>query len=122
METFYEKIGEERLKQVITNFYNLVFQSPVISPLFKTTDREIIQEKQIKFLTQFLGGPHLYSREYGHPKMRMRHLPHKIDVHAKNEWLKCMRKAIDTVFIEDKKLGDSFYTIFPPIAQHMVNS
>jgi len=122
METFYEKIGEQRLRNVITNFYTLVFSSPVISPLFNATDRELIQEKQIKFLTQFLGGPDLYSREYGHPKMRMRHLPHKIDLKAKDEWLACMRKAIDSVFIEEKELGDSFYTIFPPIAQHMVNS
>lgn len=121
MKNFYEKIGEERLKAVIGEFYQRVFDSPVISHLF-TTDKATIQEKQIKFLTQFLGGPDLYSREYGHPKMRMRHLPHRIDETAKNEWLNCMRQAIDTVFEDDRELGNALYSIFPPIANHMVNS
>jgi len=122
MKTFYEKIGEDRLRSVIENFYDLVFASPVISHLFSATNRATIQEKQIKFLTQFLGGPDLYSREYGHPKMRMRHLPHPIDETAKEEWLKCMNCAINNVFDNDKELGEAFYTIFPPIAKHMVNS
>lgn len=121
MKNFYEKIGEERLHRVIREFYRNVFSSPVISHLF-ATDRELIQEKQIKFLTQFLGGPDLYSREYGHPKMRMRHLPHRIDETAKIEWLRCMRQAIDKVFEDDAELGNAFYSVFPPIANHMVNS
>jgi len=121
MQTFYERIGENRLHSVIKHFYSSVFSSSKISHLFEN-DREIIEEKQIKFLTQFLGGPDLYSQAYGHPKMRMRHLPHKIDQEAKEEWLRCMREAIDIVFIDDIELGNSFYKIFPPIAEHMVNS
>jgi hemoglobin len=121
MSSFYEKIGEERLLKVIHTFYGHVFSSPIISPLF-TIDKEEIMSKQIKFLTQFLGGPDLYSREYGHPQMRQRHLPHRIDEEAKEEWLRCMRLSIDTVFKDDMELGNNFYTIFPRIAQHMVNT
>lgn len=121
MKNFYEKIGESRLKLVIKEFYQHVFSSPVIGKLFNN-DKELIQEKQLKFLTQFLGGPDLYSREYGHPKMRMRHLPHRIDQEAKEEWLRCMRLAVDKAFHDDPELGNSFYSIFPPIANHMVNS
>lgn len=121
MKNFYEKTGEDRLKALVEEFYHRVFSSPVISHLF-TNDRNLIQEKQLKFLTQFLGGPDLYSREYGHPKMRMRHLPHRIDETAKTEWLRCMRQAIDKVFEDDMELGNAFYSIFPPIADHMVNS
>lgn len=121
MKNFYEQIGEERLHNVINEFYQLVFSSPIISHLF-ANDKQLIQEKQIKFLTQFLGGPDLYSQEYGHPKMRMRHLPHAIDQTAKEEWLRCMHEAIRKVFHDDIELGSSFYAIFPPIANHMVNS
>lgn len=121
MKNFYERIGENRLKAVVDEFYQSVFSSPVISHLF-ANNRLLIQEKQLKFLTQFLGGPDLYSQEYGHPKMRMRHLPHRIDQTAKEEWLRCMRSAIDNVFHDDKELGDAFYSVFPPIANHMVNS
>lgn len=121
MQSFYNQIGKERLENVIRTFYSHVFTSPIISPLFQN-DRQLIQEKQIKFLTQFLGGPDLYSQEYGHPKMRMRHLPHKIDEQAKNEWLRCMRISIDEVFANDIELGNAFYNVFPKIAEHMVNS
>jgi hemoglobin len=121
MKNFHERIGDERLKSLISEFYSNVFSSPIISHLFQN-DRDLIQEKQYKFLTQFLGGEDLYSREYGHPKMRMRHLPHRIDEEAKNEWLKCMRNAIDKVFESDPELGDSLYSVFPPIAEHMKNA
>ncbi|HLU88179.1 MAG TPA: globin [Taishania sp.] len=121
METFYQKIGSERLSKVLDLFYDQVFSSPVISHLFKDS-RESIQMKQFKFLVQFLGGPQLYTLEHGHPKMRMRHLPHRIDEKAKTEWLRCMRIAIDQVFHDDPELGNQFYNIFPPIAEHMKNS
>ena len=84
MKNFYERIGEERLKSVLDEFYKSVFSSSIIGHLF-ANDRELIQEKQLKFLTQFLGGSDLYSQEYGHPKMRMRHLPHRIDQTVKEE-------------------------------------
>lgn len=72
------------------------------------------------FLTQFLGGPQIYSAEYGHPRMRMRHLPHAIDDAAKTEWLRCMREAIDSSNLDDE-LKDALFNCFPQVAQHMVN-
>jgi len=120
MKTFYEQIGEYRLQKIVTTFYAKVFASSVIGHLFQN-DRQLIQEKQFKFLTQFLGGPQLYSQEYGHPKMRMRHLPHAINTEAKEEWLKCMKQAIFEVLNDDEDLASELYNCFPPVAQHMVN-
>ena len=39
---------------------------------------EEIKRKQKLFLPQFLGGPALYSMEFGPPAMRQRHLPHEV--------------------------------------------
>ena len=50
----------------------------------------------------------------------MRHLPHVIDAKAKDEWLKCMREAIDSIAFEDG-LGDALYNCFPAVAAHMQN-
>ncbi len=119
MKTLYESIGQERLKIVIDRFYDIVFFESSISHLFKT-DQQVVREKQFMFLTQFLGGPQLYSQKYGHPKMRARHLPHAINEDAKDEWLRCMKIAIDSMNFEDN-LGDALYNCFPQIAQHMVN-
>jgi hemoglobin len=116
----YEKIGAINLQKLVDRFYDLVFTSEIIGPLFKI-NKEEIKQKQFEFLTQFLGGPQLYSEKYGHPKMRMRHLPHAITDEARIEWLRCMKIAIDTLDLSDD-LKVQFYNCFPQVAQHMVNS
>jgi hemoglobin len=119
MRTIYDELGESSIQLLVTTFYEEVFRSPVINQLFQT-DKEVIQRKQFLFLTQFLGGPNNYSTEFGHPKMRMRHLPHKIDEAAKIEWLRCMKKAIDSLAISED-LKSRLFQVFPPVAAHMVN-
>ena len=119
MNTLYSKIGPEELKKIVDRFYDLVFHESSISHLFQT-DRDLIKKKQYMFLTQFLGGPQIYSAEYGHPRMRMRHLPHAIDDAAKTEWLRCMKQAISESSLSDD-LKDALYNCFPQVAQHMVN-
>lgn len=119
MKTFYEELGASTIHLLVTAFYEEVFHSPVIHHLFQT-DKEEVKRKQFLFLTQLLGGPSNYSTEFGHPKMRMRHLPHKIDETAKNEWLRCMKKAIDSLALTDE-LKNRLFQVFPPIASHMVN-
>jgi hemoglobin len=119
MDTLYVRIGNENLQKLIDQFYDLVFSSEKIAPLFKN-DKEEIKEKQYLFLSQFLGGPHLYTQKYGHPKMRARHLHHAISEEAKNEWLRCMKLAIATLDLTDD-LKIALYNCFPAVAQHMVN-
>lgn len=121
METLYEIVGKQRLNQIVNAFYDKVFVSPVIGHLFKD-EGQTIRRKQELFLTQFLGGPPLYSQEFGHPKMRMRHLPHKITEEGKEEWLKLMQLSINEVLGDDPKLANALYECFPRVAQHMVNS
>lgn len=120
MKTLYELVGEEKLQILVNEFYDRVFESDKISTLFKN-DKEEIKEKQFLFLTQFLGGPQLYSAKFGHPRMRLRHMPHKINDAAKEEWLKCMKESIDTLDLTDE-VKTALFNCFPPVAQHMVNS
>ena len=119
METLYSKIGADRLQKLVTIFYDMVFNESKISHLFNSSDQSI-RDKQYKFLTQFLGGPTLYSNEYGHPKMKVRHLPHSIGKDEKDEWLRCMRSAIDKMNFEGE-LGNQLYECFPRVAEHMRN-
>ncbi|MBL4862367.1 MAG: hypothetical protein JKY09_05050 [Crocinitomicaceae bacterium] len=119
METLYTNIGPYRLRAIVNKFYDIVFAESTIKHLFNS-DPSLIRDKQYNFLTQFLGGPMMYSEKYGHPKMRARHLPHVIDEKAKKEWLRCMKLAIDEI-IEEKELAEALYNCFPQIAQHMVN-
>lgn len=116
----YTEIGPERLRFLVNQFYEEVFANEILKPLFSKSKRLDIENKQFQFLSQFLGGPNLYSDQYGHPKMRMRHLPHAINEKAKEEWLKCMQVAIERLDLE-VELKKRLFAVFPKLAQHMVN-
>lgn len=121
METvsLYDRLGKENLHALVDRFYDLVFENERISHLFKT-DKDLIKEKQRMFLSQFLGGPALYSEQYGHPQMRARHLPHPIEQEDAIAWLSCMSAAIVSLPIEEI-LKDELFARFPPTAMFMVN-
>ena len=64
METIYAKIGPKRLRQLVDKFYDIVFFDSEIAHLFDS-DKSHIRDKQYRFLTQFLGGPGLYTEKFG---------------------------------------------------------
>lgn len=119
--TLYERIGgDAALRQLTDRFYDLVFAHELISRLFKS-DKELIKEKQRLFLTQFLGGPQLYSEIYGHPMMRARHMPHTITEDDATAWLQCMSQAVGELPISNE-LKDELFDRFPRTAFFMVNT
>jgi len=118
-ETLYDRLGEHNLRLLVDRFYDLVFENPQISHLFKT-DKNAIKEKQRLFLTQFLGGPPLYSTQYGHPQLRARHLPHAISSEDAVAWLSCMSTSISSLPVE-QKLKDEMMERLIPTAMFMVN-
>lgn len=120
MNTIYDRLGDNNLQLLVTYFYDAVFNDPRINHLFKT-DKELVKQKQYQFLTQFLGGPARYSEVYGHPRMRMRHLPHQITQDAAYAWLENMALAISKLDI-DEAFKDEIFSRFPQVAAHMVNS
>lgn len=118
-QTLFERLGEENLEKLVDRFYDLVFDHDQIAHLFKT-DKNLIKEKQRLFLTQFLGGPPLYSDRYGHPQLRARHMPHPIGEDDAVAWLACMSAALGSLAI-DEPLRDELFKRFIPTAMFMVN-
>lgn len=118
--TPYEVIGQDALYKMIDHFYILVEQDERINHLFPGDFNET-SRKQKQFLTQFLGGPSLYTDEHGHPMLRKRHLPFKIDEAAKNAWLENMQIAIDNAQLPHG-VGDYLYERLKLTASHMVNT
>jgi hemoglobin len=119
-ESLYEQLGEQNLRVLLDRFYDLVFTNDVIGHLFKT-DKEEIKEKQRLFLTQFFGGPPLYSQRWGHPKLRARHLPHVITDESASAWLSCMSEALHTLDV-DQSVKDEIFKRLLPTAMFMVNT
>jgi len=59
-QSLYERIGSDRIRQAITEFYLRAFDDGIIGHFFFGKDREEITKKQISFAERMLGGPNPY--------------------------------------------------------------
>lgn len=120
-QSLYDRIGgAETIRRLVEAFYPKVQADPLIGPLFPE-DITPVMEKQFMFLSQFFGGPRLYSEKYGHPMMRARHLPFPITVERAVAWLDCMRSALQDIGLP-KELRDEVLERLKGPAYHFVNS
>lgn len=115
----YEEIGAEKLAELIDLFYSKVAVHPDLYPIFPNDLTETAR-KQKQFMTQYLGGPNLYSEEHGHPMMKARHMPFPITPLRAKAWLSCMSDAMDEVELEEK-IREFFFRRLELTAKHMVN-
>jgi truncated hemoglobin YjbI len=58
--TLYESIGDQAIRDVITEFYTRAFDDPIIGHFFFGKDRLHLIGQQIAFATSMLGGPARY--------------------------------------------------------------
>lgn len=115
----YEAIGEELLSQLVDTFYKRVKEHALLHPIFPD-DLSETARKQKQFLTQYLGGPKLYTEEHGHPMLRARHLPFPITPERAEAWLSCMKEAMDQVGLEGE-IRQFLFERLTLTAHHMVN-
>jgi hemoglobin len=93
---FYVEVGgEQTFRRIIDRFYELVAQDELLRPLYPEEDLAPAAERLRLFLMQYWGGPHTYSQQRGHPRLRMRHGPFRIGPAERDAWLRCMRIAVD---------------------------
>ena len=118
--TPYEAIGKERLSGLIDAFYNEVDSHPLLAPIFPEDLTETAR-KQKQFLTQFLGGPPIYTEEHGHPMLRARHLAFEITPVRAKAWLSCMETAMDQIHLESP-LKEYLLNRLTLTAEHMINT
>lgn len=121
MKTPYELAGGSTfITELVEAFYAKVSKHPDLSPIFPDDLSETIR-KQKQFLTQFLGGPTLFSDEHGHPMLRARHMNFEITPKRADAWLSCMKEAMDEIGFEDTILREQIYSRLTQTAYHMVN-
>jgi len=119
--TPYEALGgAATFRRIVEEFYPLVQAHPLIGPLFPE-NIDPVMEKQYMFLTQFFGGPSLYSDVHGHPMMRARHMPFEITTRHADAWLGCMRQALTKVGLAPELQEFVLERLKGP-AYHFVNS
>jgi len=93
--TIYELAGgREAFERLVDAFYAAVEHDALLRPLYPQSLDEP-KEHLALFLTQFFGGPDLYSQRRGHPRLRARHLPFRIGRAERDAWVKHMLAALD---------------------------
>lgn len=98
VNTFYEQVGGEATFRAITErFYAEVANDEVLLPMYPEADLAGAERRLRMFLEQYWGGPHTYSQERGHPRLRMRHVPYKIGPIERDAWLRCMDIAVASI-------------------------
>lgn len=89
--------GAETFERLVRHFYEGIKVDEVLFPMYPEEDLEGAIWRLSSFLQQYFGGPHTYSEQRGHPRLRMRHSPFKVNPDAKERWLLHMRSAVDSL-------------------------
>jgi len=119
--TLYDAIGgATAIREVVEKFYPKVQADELLSPIFPEDIRPVM-EKQYLFLTQFFGGPPLYSDQHGHPMMRARHLPFPVTPARAEAWLACMASALSETNIPAELQEMMLQRLSGP-AHHFINT
>ena len=97
-DSFYAQVGgHETFAKLTHEFYLRVAEDEDFKALYPEEDLGPAERRLRMFLEQYWGGPRTYSEERGHPRLRMRHAPYRIDPAARDAWLRHMRAAVDTL-------------------------
>lgn len=72
------------------------------------------------FLSGWMGGPDRYIAAFGHPRLRVRHLPFSIGKEERDQWLMCMHKALSEMELESI-FKEQLMSSFAQTANHMMN-
>lgn len=121
-DNFYDAIGgHETFDKLVARFYEGVAEDPVLRPLYPEEDLGPAADRLRMFLEQYWGGPTTYSEQRGHPRLRMRHAPFKVNPEARDRWLHHMKVAVDELDIAPV-YRDTLWDYLQRAAFSLVNS
>ncbi|MEX0864160.1 MAG: group II truncated hemoglobin [Acidimicrobiia bacterium] len=120
-ETPYLSLGgDQRVRALVETLYDIIeAESPELRAMLPTLTTGS-RQKLYEYLSGWLGGPPLYTDKRGPPQLRRRHLPFPIGKPQADEWMRCMRKAMDQTGVEGK-IREFLEVKLEPLAQHMIN-
>lgn len=97
----FERIGGlDTIDRLVEAFYAQMDSLPEAKAIRDMHEADLGPTKRVlkRYLTEWLGGPRLYSQERGHPRLRQRHMGFPIGNAERDAWLLCMAAAlIETV-------------------------
>jgi hemoglobin len=121
--TVFEVLGgESGVRALVDAFYDRMDREPAYAGIraLHPADLAGSRDKLFWFLCGWSGGPEHYVQRFGHPRLRARHLPFVIRSAERDQWLHCMRQAMQNCAL-DESLQTRLAAAFAQTADWMRN-
>jgi len=89
----YQLIGEDGFARLVGAFYRQVPHDDILGAMYPRDELAAAESRLRDFLIYRFGGPQRYIEERGHPRLRARHMPFRIDQTARDRWMHLMNNA-----------------------------
>ena len=102
--SMFERIGGTvTIDRLVESFYRRMDTLPEAKIIRAMHPADLASTKQVlkRYLSEWTGGPKLYSPEKGHPRLRQRHFGFPIGSAERDAWLTCMRGALQETVADD---------------------
>jgi hemoglobin len=103
--SMYDRIGGAvAIDRLVEAFYGHMDKLPQAATIRAMHAADMGQIKIVlkRYLSEWTGGPKLYSPEKGHPRLRQRHMHFPIDNDARDAWMACMTRALDETIADEE--------------------
>lgn len=120
----FERLGGAVvIDRLVEAFYARMDRLPEAAFIRDMHADDLTNTKQVlkRYLSEWTGGPKLYSPEKGHPRLRQRHMGFPIGNAERDAWLLCMRGALDET-VSDASAREEVYAAMAKLADWMRNT
>lgn len=120
----YDRFGGlEAVQRLVDAFYRAMDELPQARAIRAMHAADLGPTRQLltRYLSEWLGGPALYTPERGPPRLRRRHMPFAIDADAREAWMACMQQALAQT-CADAQLRADLEAAFRRVAEALVNT
>jgi hemoglobin len=115
--------GVPAIVQLVDRFYHHMDTVPEAARIraMHPPDLAHVKDILVRYLTEWTGGPRVYSVERGQPQLRHRHQRFRIGAGERAAWLTCMRAALLEV-VPNAELRAELDTSFTKVANSILNA
>lgn len=102
--SMFERVGGTvTIDRLVEAFYKRMDSLPEAQTIraMHAPDLGAVKNVLKRYLSEWTGGPKLYSPEKGHPRLRQRHMGFAIGNAERDAWLLCMRGALEETVADD---------------------
>jgi hemoglobin len=119
-DEIFSVVGEDGFKRLVAAFYRQVYDDDILGPMYPKDEREGAEQRLRDFLIYRFGGPQRYIEQRGHPRLRARHMPFRINQAARDRWMHLMDQAFKAAALPIE--AEQFLrTFFEQMSTFMIN-